>query len=99
MCKLSERTENWGSIATVLRDLVYPDYLQIEHTSFFSYIDFCRSVLDTLDEKLVHSLLDEIIYKLSAFSDAELGAAATRALVNIADVYQPLIKLLYSRYK
>ncbi|PIK56897.1 putative IQ calmodulin-binding motif-containing protein 1 [Apostichopus japonicus] len=57
------------------------------------------SVLDTLDEKLVHSLLDEIIYKLSAFSDAELGAAATRALVNIADVYQPLIKLLYSRYK
>ncbi|KAJ8035612.1 IQ calmodulin-binding motif-containing protein 1 [Holothuria leucospilota] len=57
------------------------------------------SVLDTLDEKLVNSLLDEIIYKLSAFSDAEVGAAATRALVNIADVYQHLIKMLYSRYK
>ncbi|XP_038049435.1 IQ calmodulin-binding motif-containing protein 1-like [Patiria miniata] len=56
-------------------------------------------VLQTLDEKVVHSLLDEVIYKLSAFNDAEVGAAATRALVNIADVHQQLIRLLYTRYK
>ncbi|XP_041460563.1 IQ calmodulin-binding motif-containing protein 1-like [Lytechinus variegatus] len=56
-------------------------------------------VLNTLDEKVVHSLLDEIIFKLSAFNDAEIGAAATRALVNIADVHTPLIRLLYTRYK
>ncbi|XP_022084664.1 IQ calmodulin-binding motif-containing protein 1-like [Acanthaster planci] len=56
-------------------------------------------VLQTLDEKVVHSLLDEVIYKLSAFTEAEVGAAATRTLVNIADVHQPLIRLLYTRYK
>ncbi|XP_033625036.1 IQ calmodulin-binding motif-containing protein 1-like [Asterias rubens] len=56
-------------------------------------------VLKTLDEKVVHSLLDEVIYKLSAFTDPEIGAAATRALVNISDVHQPLIRLLYTRYK
>ncbi|XP_030828844.1 IQ calmodulin-binding motif-containing protein 1 [Strongylocentrotus purpuratus] len=56
-------------------------------------------VLNTLDEKVVHSVLDEIIFKLSAFNDAEIGAAATRALVNIADVHTPLIRLLYTRYK
>lgn len=57
------------------------------------------AVLKTLDEKVVHSLLDEIVFKLSAFNDAEIGAAATRALVNIADVHSALIKLLYTRYK
>lgn len=57
------------------------------------------TVLNSLDEKVVHSLLDEVIYKLSAFNDAEIGAAATRALVNISSIHQPLIRLLYTRYK
>ncbi|XP_071489929.1 IQ calmodulin-binding motif-containing protein 1-like [Diadema antillarum] len=56
-------------------------------------------VLNTLDEKVVHSLLDEIVFKLSAFNDAEIGAAATRTLVNIAASHEALIKLLYTRYK
>ncbi|XP_071942070.1 IQ calmodulin-binding motif-containing protein 1-like [Antedon mediterranea] len=56
-------------------------------------------VLQSVSDKVVFSLLDEMIYKLSAFNDAEVGAAATRALVNIADVHPPLIQLLYNRYK
>ena len=68
--------------------------------NFFASILLSYSlVLNTLDEKVVHSVLDEIIFKLSAFNDAEIGAAATRALVNIADVHTPLIRLLYTRYK
>ncbi|XP_072020773.1 IQ calmodulin-binding motif-containing protein 1-like [Amphiura filiformis] len=58
-----------------------------------------HTVLNSLDEKVVHSLLDEVIYKLSAFNDPETGAAATRALVNISSIHQPLIRLLYTRYK
>ena len=67
------------------------------HLFFIIFLD--RTVLNSLDEKVVHSLLDEVIYKLSAFNDAEIGAAATRALVNISSIHQPLIRLLYTRYK
>ncbi|XP_077993838.1 IQ calmodulin-binding motif-containing protein 1-like [Glandiceps talaboti] len=56
-------------------------------------------VLQTLDEKVMFSIIDELVYKLSAFTDADVGAAATRALLAVADVHKMMIQMLYSRYK
>ncbi|XP_070535462.1 IQ calmodulin-binding motif-containing protein 1-like [Ptychodera flava] len=64
-----------------------------------SMIRASTQVLSSLDEKVVFSILDELVYKLSAFTEADIGAAASRALLAVADVHQPMIQLLYSRYK
>lgn len=57
------------------------------------------SVLLQVDEETLHSVLDELVYKLSSTTNPVIGNAATKLLVVVAKFCKQLVKLLTTRYK
>ncbi|NXI54824.1 IQCB1 protein, partial [Chloroceryle aenea] len=57
------------------------------------------SVLLQVDEETLHSVLDELVYKLSSTTNPVLGNAATKLLLSVATFCEQLVKLLRARYK
>ncbi|XP_009874871.1 PREDICTED: IQ calmodulin-binding motif-containing protein 1 [Apaloderma vittatum] len=57
------------------------------------------SVLLQVDGETLHSVLDEIVYKLSSTSNPVVGNAATKLLLLVAKFCKQLVKLLTTRYK
>ncbi|NXW29245.1 IQCB1 protein, partial [Phaetusa simplex] len=57
------------------------------------------SVLLQVDEETLHSVLDELVYKLSSTTNPVLGNAATKLLLLVAKFCKQLVKLLTARYK
>ncbi|NXD80355.1 IQCB1 protein, partial [Halcyon senegalensis] len=57
------------------------------------------SVLLQVDEETLHSVLDELVYKLSSTTNPVLGNAATKLLLLVAKFCKQLVKLLGARYK
>ncbi|NXQ91924.1 IQCB1 protein, partial [Nyctibius grandis] len=57
------------------------------------------SVLLQVDEETLHSVLDELIYKLSSTTNPVIGNAATKLLLLVAKFCKQLVKLLTARYK
>ncbi|XP_074857361.1 IQ calmodulin-binding motif-containing protein 1 isoform X2 [Carettochelys insculpta] len=57
------------------------------------------SVLLHVDEKILHSVLDELVYKLSSTTNPVTGNAATKLLLSVAESYPQLVELLITRYK
>ncbi|XP_041118821.1 IQ calmodulin-binding motif-containing protein 1-like [Polyodon spathula] len=56
-------------------------------------------VLMKTDEKTVHAILDELVYKLSSSSNPVIGIAATKAMILIANHHQSILKSICNRYK
>uniref|UniRef100_A0A6G1RDP4 IQ motif containing B1 n=1 Tax=Hypotaenidia okinawae TaxID=2861861 RepID=A0A6G1RDP4_9GRUI len=57
------------------------------------------SVLLQVDEETLHSIFDELIYKLSSTTNPVIGSAATKLLLVVAKCCKQLVKLLTARYK
>ncbi|XP_057286314.1 IQ calmodulin-binding motif-containing protein 1 isoform X2 [Pezoporus wallicus] len=57
------------------------------------------SVLLQVDKETLHSVLDELVYKLSATTNPVIGNAATKLLLVVAKFCKQLVKLLTTRYK
>ncbi|XP_051479053.1 IQ calmodulin-binding motif-containing protein 1 isoform X1 [Apus apus] len=57
------------------------------------------SVLLQVDEETLHTVLDELVYKLSSTTNPVIGSAATKLLLLVAKCCQQLVKLLTARYK
>uniref|UniRef100_A0A8C3GD34 IQ motif containing B1 n=1 Tax=Cairina moschata TaxID=8855 RepID=A0A8C3GD34_CAIMO len=57
------------------------------------------SVLLQVDEETFHSVLDELVYKLSSATNPVIGNAATKLLLLIAKFCKQLLNLLTTRYK
>ncbi|XP_005244310.2 IQ calmodulin-binding motif-containing protein 1 isoform X1 [Falco peregrinus] len=57
------------------------------------------SVLYQVDEETLHSVLDELVYKLSSTTNPVVGNAATKLLLLVAKFCKQLVKLLTARYK
>ncbi|XP_009639164.1 IQ calmodulin-binding motif-containing protein 1 [Egretta garzetta] len=57
------------------------------------------SVLLQVDEETLHSVLDELVYKLSSTTNPVIGNAATKLLLLVAKFCKQLVKLLTARYK
>ncbi|XP_053900622.1 IQ calmodulin-binding motif-containing protein 1 isoform X1 [Malaclemys terrapin pileata] len=57
------------------------------------------SVLLHVDEKILHSVLDELVYKLSSTTNPVTGNAATKVLLSVAESHPQLVELLSTRYK
>ncbi|XP_068543585.1 IQ calmodulin-binding motif-containing protein 1 [Anas acuta] len=57
------------------------------------------SVLLQVDEETLHSVLDELVYKLSSTTNPVIGNAATKLLLLIAKFCKQLLNLLTTRYK
>ncbi|XP_067406032.1 IQ calmodulin-binding motif-containing protein 1 isoform X2 [Emydura macquarii macquarii] len=57
------------------------------------------SVLLHVDEKILHSVLDELVYKLSSTTNPVTGNAATKLLLSVAESHPQLVDLLSTRYK
>ncbi|XP_019378132.1 PREDICTED: IQ calmodulin-binding motif-containing protein 1 [Gavialis gangeticus] len=57
------------------------------------------AVLLQVDEKILHSILDELIYKLSSTTNPVIGNAATKSLLLVAESHPHLVNLLSTRYK
>ncbi|NXX11977.1 IQCB1 protein, partial [Podargus strigoides] len=57
------------------------------------------SVLLQVDEETLHSVLDELVYKLSSTTNPVVGNAATKLLLLMAKLCKQLVKLLTARYK
>ncbi|XP_033729194.1 IQ calmodulin-binding motif-containing protein 1-like [Pecten maximus] len=58
-----------------------------------------RKLLKELDTKLVNSIMDELVYKLSVNNEVQIGAAATKCVLRICDFYKPMVDTLCTRYK
>ncbi|XP_009666158.2 IQ calmodulin-binding motif-containing protein 1 [Struthio camelus] len=56
-------------------------------------------VLLRVGEKILHSVLDELVYKLSSTTNPVIGNAATKLLLSLAKFCEQLVKLLTTRYK
>ncbi|RXM98609.1 IQ calmodulin-binding motif-containing protein 1 [Acipenser ruthenus] len=56
-------------------------------------------VLMKTDEKTVHAILDELVYKLSSSTNPVIGIAATKAMILIANFHQSIVKSICNRYK
>lgn len=56
-------------------------------------------VLMKTDEKTVHAILDELVYKLSSSTNPVIGIAATKAMILIANCHQSIVKSICNRYK
>ncbi|MGH0170000.1 UNVERIFIED_CONTAM: hypothetical protein FKN15_058112 [Acipenser sinensis] len=56
-------------------------------------------VLMKTDEKTVHAMLDELVYKLSSSTNPVTGIAATKAMILIANCHQSIVKSICNRYK
>ncbi|NWX24410.1 IQCB1 protein, partial [Aegotheles bennettii] len=57
------------------------------------------SVLLQVGEETLHSVLDELVYKLSSTTNPVIGNAATKLLLVVAKFCKQLVKLLTVRYK
>ncbi|XP_065697265.1 IQ calmodulin-binding motif-containing protein 1 [Patagioenas fasciata] len=57
------------------------------------------SVLLQVDEETLHSILDELVYKLSSTTNPVIGNVATKLLLLVAKFCKQLVKLLTTRYK
>ncbi|XP_010284530.1 PREDICTED: IQ calmodulin-binding motif-containing protein 1 [Phaethon lepturus] len=57
------------------------------------------SVLLQVDEETLHSVLDELVYKLSSTTNPVIGNAAIKLLLLVAKFCKQLVKLLTVRYK
>ncbi|KFR01113.1 IQ calmodulin-binding motif-containing protein 1, partial [Opisthocomus hoazin] len=57
------------------------------------------SVLLQIQEETLHSVLDELVYKLSSTTNPVIGNAATKLLLLVAKSCKQLVKLLTTRYK
>ncbi|NXW83278.1 IQCB1 protein, partial [Alopecoenas beccarii] len=57
------------------------------------------SVLLQVDEETLHSILDELVYKLSSTTNPVIGNAATKLLLLVAKFCKQLVELLTARYK
>ncbi|XP_074949148.1 IQ calmodulin-binding motif-containing protein 1 [Phalacrocorax aristotelis] len=57
------------------------------------------SVLLHVDDKTLHSVLDELVYKLSSTTNPVIGNAATKLLLLVAKFCRQLVKILTARYK
>ncbi|NXN93420.1 IQCB1 protein, partial [Rhinopomastus cyanomelas] len=57
------------------------------------------AVLLQVDEETLHSVLDELVYKLSSTTNPVVGSAATKLLLVMAKCCKQLVKLLTARYK
>ncbi|XP_065493931.1 IQ calmodulin-binding motif-containing protein 1 isoform X2 [Caloenas nicobarica] len=57
------------------------------------------SVLLQVDEETLHSIFDELVYKLSSTTNPVIGNAATKLLLLVAKFCKQLVKLLTARYK
>ncbi|KFP77353.1 IQ calmodulin-binding motif-containing protein 1, partial [Acanthisitta chloris] len=57
------------------------------------------SVLLQVDKKTLHSVLDELVYKLSSTTNPAVGSAATKLLVVVARFSTQLAELLTAHYK
>ncbi|XP_041373463.1 IQ calmodulin-binding motif-containing protein 1-like [Gigantopelta aegis] len=52
-----------------------------------------------IDQKIVYSIMDELIYKLSVNNNPEIARAATKCVVRMCDCYRLLAEVLCTRYK
>ncbi|XP_009909494.2 IQ calmodulin-binding motif-containing protein 1 [Dryobates pubescens] len=57
------------------------------------------SVLLEVDEETLHSVLDELVYKLSSTANPVIGNSATKLLLLVAKCGKQLVKLIAARYK
>uniref|UniRef100_A0A8C8SJY2 IQ motif containing B1 n=1 Tax=Pelusios castaneus TaxID=367368 RepID=A0A8C8SJY2_9SAUR len=57
------------------------------------------SALLHVDEKILHSVLDELVYKLSSTTNPVTGNAATKLVLSMAESHPQLVDLLSTRYK
>ncbi|XP_009994528.1 PREDICTED: IQ calmodulin-binding motif-containing protein 1, partial [Chaetura pelagica] len=62
-------------------------------------LNVSSSVLLQVDEETLHTVLDELVYKLSSTTNPVIGSAATKLLLLVAKCCQQLVKLLTARYK
>ncbi|XP_040296213.1 IQ calmodulin-binding motif-containing protein 1 [Bufo bufo] len=57
------------------------------------------TVLHQIPEETLHSILDELVYKLSASSNPVTGNSATRSLLLMVESYPHLVRMVVTRYK
>ncbi|NXN06685.1 IQCB1 protein, partial [Indicator maculatus] len=57
------------------------------------------SVLLEVDEETLHSVLDELVYKISSTANPVIGNSATKLLLLVAKSDMQLVKLIAARYK
>uniref|UniRef100_A0A8C3VJ05 IQ motif containing B1 n=1 Tax=Catharus ustulatus TaxID=91951 RepID=A0A8C3VJ05_CATUS len=57
------------------------------------------SVLLQVEEETLHSVLDELVYKLSSTTNPAVGSAATKLLLLVAKLCKQLVQLFTARYK
>ncbi|XP_027534771.1 IQ calmodulin-binding motif-containing protein 1 isoform X1 [Neopelma chrysocephalum] len=57
------------------------------------------SVFLQADKATLHSILDELVYKLSSTTNPAVGSAATKLLLEVAKLSKQLVQLLTARYK
>ncbi|XP_027493058.1 IQ calmodulin-binding motif-containing protein 1 isoform X1 [Corapipo altera] len=57
------------------------------------------SVFLQVDKATLHSILDELVYKLSSTTNPAVGSAATKLLLVVAKLSKQLVQLLTARYK
>ncbi|XP_046355575.2 IQ calmodulin-binding motif-containing protein 1-like [Haliotis rufescens] len=55
--------------------------------------------LSQIDQKIVYSILDELIYKISVNNNVAVGAAATKCILKICDAFRLIVDVLCTRYK
>ncbi|MEE6525329.1 hypothetical protein FKM82_025261, partial [Ascaphus truei] len=57
------------------------------------------TVLCQVEEKALHAILDELVYKLSASTNPVTGNAATRSVLLMTESNPDIVQLLGARYK
>ncbi|XP_029461066.1 IQ calmodulin-binding motif-containing protein 1 [Rhinatrema bivittatum] len=57
------------------------------------------SVLSQIHGNSLHSILDELVYKLSSATNPVIGNAATKSLLLMVESHRPLVQLLDMRYR
>ncbi|XP_075037273.1 IQ calmodulin-binding motif-containing protein 1 isoform X2 [Mixophyes fleayi] len=57
------------------------------------------AVLSEVPEKILHPILDELVYKLSASSNPVTGSSATRSLLLMVESNPSVVRMVGSRYK
>ncbi|XP_064419996.1 IQ calmodulin-binding motif-containing protein 1 [Latimeria chalumnae] len=56
-------------------------------------------ILSKVEKKTIHSILDELVYELSATTNPVTGSAATKSLLLMAESHDPVVQMLCTRYK
>ncbi|RMC18716.1 hypothetical protein DUI87_04612 [Hirundo rustica rustica] len=57
------------------------------------------SALLQVEEETLHSVLDELVYKLSSTTNPAVGSAATKLLLSVVKLCKQLVQLFTTRYK